>query len=119
MVSGRYFFPNAPVLCLKWMPAWAVTSVNSIGPDRWAGAVGVGGVDGTEAGAGGEELTADCGEVVCRRFAGCCLQPASSKTASSVRQQVTRIIAIGILKLPRTTWGQPPRLSGEATLRRF
>jgi len=33
IVSGRYFPPNAPVLCLKWMPACAVTSTNSIGPD--------------------------------------------------------------------------------------
>src|SRR6266478_9401108 len=118
MVSGRYFFPNAPVLCLKWMPAWAVTSVNSIGPDGWAGPVGVGGVDGTEASAGGEERIADCGEVVSRRFAGCCLQPASSKTASSVRQQVTRIIAIGILNFHGLRGDSRPRLSGEATLRR-
>src|SRR5580700_1432487 len=36
MVSGRYFFPNAPLLCLKWMPAWAVTSMNSIGPEGLA-----------------------------------------------------------------------------------
>src|ERR1700692_4378326 len=33
MVSGRYFLPNAPVLCLKWMPDWAVTSTNSIAPE--------------------------------------------------------------------------------------
>src|SRR5580658_240241 len=33
MVSGRYFLPNAPLLCLKWMPACAVTSTNSIGPE--------------------------------------------------------------------------------------
>jgi hypothetical protein len=33
MVSGRYLFPKAPLLCLKWMPACAVTSVNSIGPE--------------------------------------------------------------------------------------
>src|SRR5437763_8466975 len=26
MVSGRYFFPNAPLLCVKQMPAWAVMS---------------------------------------------------------------------------------------------
>src|SRR5271170_7497682 len=34
MVSGRYFFPNAPLLCLKWMPASSVISVNWIGPER-------------------------------------------------------------------------------------
>src|SRR6478609_7955130 len=32
MVSGRYFLPKAPVLCLKRMPDCAVTSVNSMGP---------------------------------------------------------------------------------------
>ena len=29
MVSGRYFRPNAPLLCVKWMPACAVTSLNA------------------------------------------------------------------------------------------
>src|ERR1039457_2176380 len=33
MVSGRYFFPNAPLLCLKRIPACAVTSVKLIGPE--------------------------------------------------------------------------------------
>src|SRR5579864_689664 len=33
MVSGRYFFPKAPLLYLKWMLACAVTSVNWIGPE--------------------------------------------------------------------------------------
>jgi hypothetical protein len=32
MVSGRSFLPNAPLLCLKWIPACAVTSVKVIGP---------------------------------------------------------------------------------------
>src|SRR5258705_8018513 len=40
-VSGRYFFPKAPLLCLKCMPACAETSVNSIGPDG-RGGVGLG-----------------------------------------------------------------------------
>src|SRR5829696_2195769 len=40
-VSGRYFLPNAPLLCLKRSPAWAVTSVNSIGPEG-RGGVGLG-----------------------------------------------------------------------------
>src|SRR5450755_4701650 len=26
MVSGSHFFPNAPLLWLKWIPAWAVIS---------------------------------------------------------------------------------------------
>ncbi len=61
MVSGRYFFPNAPVLCLKWMPAWAVTSVNSIGPEGRAGAAlgaGVGWQRGTGVGSAGSEPAA-------------------------------------------------------------
>jgi hypothetical protein len=37
MVSGRYFSPKAPLLCLKWIPACAETSVNVIGPDGRAG----------------------------------------------------------------------------------
>ena len=41
IVSGRYFFPKAPLLCLKRMPAVALTSVYSIGPDG-RGGVGVG-----------------------------------------------------------------------------
>src|SRR5277367_5833661 len=43
MVSGRYFFPNAPLLCLNWMPARAVTSTNSIGPDGLGFAASAGG----------------------------------------------------------------------------
>src|SRR5215213_8653056 len=48
MVSGRYFLPTAPLLCLKRMPAWAVTSVNSTGPDG-RGGVGLGEGDTTAA----------------------------------------------------------------------
>src|SRR5882762_2271077 len=36
-VSGKYFFPKAPLLCLKCIPACADTSVNSIGPDGRGG----------------------------------------------------------------------------------
>ena len=32
IVSGKYFFPKAPLLCLKRIPACAVTSVNSTAP---------------------------------------------------------------------------------------
>src|SRR6185369_3860552 len=56
MVSGRYFFPNAPLLCLKRIPACAVTSVNSIGPVG-RGAVGVG------VGEGDAVATSPCGAV--------------------------------------------------------
>src|SRR5580765_5584171 len=64
MVSGRYFFPKAPVLCLKWMPACAVTSVKTIEPDGREGCAEVGGgeadavcVDGTGTDAGADETT--------------------------------------------------------------
>src|SRR6516225_7813591 len=26
MVSGSHFFPKAPLLCVKWIPAWVVMS---------------------------------------------------------------------------------------------
>src|SRR5713226_10188608 len=98
MVSGRYFFPNAPLLCLKWIPAWAVTSVNSIGPEGRAGAAletGVGGVGtGAEAGAGGAELAAGCDEGVSCGLEACCLHPANTRRANNARQQVTRILGI-------------------------
>src|ERR1700675_3450786 len=103
MVSGRYFFPNAPVWCLKWIPAWAVTSVTSIGPEGRVGAVlgaGAGGAD-TGTAAGGGELTAGCGEAVSGGIGACCLQPANTRRASSARQRVTRIVEISILKIPR------------------
>src|SRR6185295_13507412 len=45
IVSGRYFFPKAPLLCLKCIPACAVISVNSIGPEG-RGGVGLGDADG-------------------------------------------------------------------------
>src|SRR5258708_29873113 len=36
-VSGRYFLPARPLLWVKWIPACAVTSVNT-GPDAGGGA---------------------------------------------------------------------------------
>jgi hypothetical protein len=78
------------------MPAWAVTSVNWIGPEGRAGAVLGAAEDigaGTEGGSVETEL-ADCGaRVSCGREA-CCLQPANDKIAASARQQVTRILGI-------------------------
>ena len=72
MVSGRYFFPNAPLLCLKRIPACAVMSVNSIGPEG-RGAVGLGDGD-------GDAVAASCccatGEV------GACLQADMSRIES-------------------------------------
>src|SRR6266705_5176642 len=37
-VSGRYFWPARPLLWVKWMPACAVTSVNTTGEDDVGGA---------------------------------------------------------------------------------
>src|ERR1700726_56554 len=76
------------------MPAWAVTSVNWIGPEGRAGAALGAAADigaGTEGGWVETEL-AGCGaRVSCGREA-CCWQPA--KIAASARQQVTRIPGI-------------------------
>ena len=97
MVSGRYFFPKAPVLCLKWMPAWAVTSVNSIGPEGRAGAL-------LGAGAGGglrdRELVpwqVNWQPVACESFpAGSDLLLASGQCQKSEKRytKVTRILGI-------------------------
>ena len=89
MVSGRYFFPNAPVLCLKWMPAWAVTSVNSIGPEGRGGSrysvAGAGGGSVTGAGAAGGELAAGCGAGSFLRGSGGLLLAASQCQQSEER----------------------------------
>src|SRR2546421_12709053 len=73
IVSGRYFLPKAPLLCLKRIPAWAVTSVNSIGPD------GRGGV-----GLGDGDAAADCSaeEFAAGAWAACCLHPTSRNIAT-------------------------------------
>src|SRR5690242_7905225 len=76
IVSGRYFFPKAPLLCLKWMPAWAVTSVNSIGPDG-RGGVGLGDGDAAASCSAGE---LDVGATV----AGC-LQEVSKRATHTRR----------------------------------
>src|SRR5215470_20137091 len=54
IVSGKYFLPNAPLLCLKRIPACPVTSVNSIAPEG-RGGVGLAEGDGEAAAA-----TSDC-----------------------------------------------------------
>src|SRR6185369_7494323 len=105
MVSGRYFFPNAPLLCLKRMPAWAVTSVNWIGPEgRGTVLEAIAGGADTGTIAGGGKLAAGCGEEVFCGLEASCLQPANTRRASSIRQPVTRIVGIGILKIS----GPPP-----------
>src|SRR5882724_5951125 len=108
MVSGRYFFPKAPVLCLKWMPALAVTSVNSMGPegraeltsaaDEGAGA----GVPGVEADCG--DSTAGLGEAASEEFEGCGLQPANANKRSAARagQHTILLRCIKIFRFPFT-----------------
>jgi hypothetical protein len=90
IVSGRYFFPKAPELCLKWMPAWAVMSVRVIGPEG-RGAVATGLSSGTaDFGAGadgviGTGLATGCGTD--STFGeGFCLQAVVHKSAASNRQ---------------------------------
>src|SRR5689334_15472691 len=80
IVSGRYFLPNAPLLCLKRMPASAVTSVNSIAPEG-RGGVGLAVGDGVAAVA----VSGFCGVIV----AGC-LQP-QMKTAKRSRTKVENV----------------------------
>src|SRR5277367_4034469 len=92
MVSGRYFFPKAPLLCLKWMPAWAVTSTNSIGPEGLEGAGFVSEAAsaegaGAEVGAGvGDGATAG-GDAVRTSAIGFDLQPAARNESASKRRR--------------------------------
>src|ERR1044072_4200825 len=65
IVAGKYFLPNAPLLCLKRIPACPVTSVNSIAPE------GRGGVGLAEGEGDAEAATADCCATDC---GGACLQ---------------------------------------------
>lgn len=75
-VSGKYFFPNAPLLCLKCIPDCADTSANSIGPD------GRGIVLVTD----GEGVASSVGAVVGVVAAGC-LHPETSRIETSIEQQ--------------------------------
>src|SRR5690349_25056490 len=76
IVSGRYFLPKAPLLCLKRIPASVVTSVNSIGP---AGRGGVGLGD-------GDAVAACSAEVFAGVTATGCLHADSSNTAQNRMQ---------------------------------
>jgi len=98
MVSGRYFFPKAPVLCLKWMPALAVTSVNSMGPERRAEPVpGTGAGGGAGAGwADGAAEAGDFAEGVSDEDERGCLQLAKQRSAASARQHEMRLRSIRV-----------------------
>src|SRR6186997_1298438 len=74
IVSGRYFLPKAPLLCLKRMPASAVISVNSIAPEG-RGGVGLGDGDATAAAV---SVAGAAGPAV-----GACLHPVKSTTAKT------------------------------------
>src|SRR5450755_1852241 len=96
MVSGRYFLPKAPELCLKWIPDWEVTSVNSMGPEaraevRSPGPVvsweGLTNVRGSGDGAGEEVM--GVGAVV--SAGGVCLQPTSRKKEARKTQSVVSL----------------------------
>src|SRR5579863_10273530 len=82
IVSGRYFSPNAPLLCLKWMPACFVMSVKEIGPE---------GRDGVELDPGVKAGFVGAGDSVEAGRAGGAdrdLQPAMSKRARHVARQI-------------------------------
>lgn len=85
IVSGKYFFPKAPLLCLKRIPAWAVTSVNSIGPE----------------GRGGVGLALGDGEAAATSFCGAAVGVADflQATAISKANEIKKIdmILVGIL----------------------
>src|SRR5215210_9094066 len=89
MVSGRYFLPKAPLLCLKRMPASGVTSVNSIAPEG-RGGVGLGDGDATAAAV---SVAGAAGATV----AGCLQAPKSAAKS----------------KKPKTPSAKPLRLCGE------
>src|SRR6185295_13211550 len=101
MVSGRYFFPKAPLLCLKRMPASAVTSVNSMSPE------GRGGV-----GLGEGEAAAICSDEVLVAGATCagCLHPASRTKRRKSNQPLFVGVALRGHPLCRTRGGHgvPP-----------
>src|SRR6478672_6616693 len=78
IVSGRYFLPNAPLLCLKRMPACVVTSVNSIAPE---GRGGVGLADGE--GEAVATISDGCAVGFC---AACLLHEVTSKRAGASRR---------------------------------
>src|SRR5271155_3238810 len=94
IVSGKYFLPNAPELCLKWMPACVVTSTNSIGPDGLVAAeFAVGAVTTAEGRTAEGEGGADDGGGVAVELgsvstAGLCWQPAARKVATSKRSKL-------------------------------
>src|SRR5580658_1323333 len=93
IVSGRYFFPKAPLLCLKWISACAVTSVKRTGPEvRTTLALCGAGFSGTVAGAGfGGVLVCVCSGI----GADFCLQPEKRAVAIRNRQQIRRCDKIG------------------------
>src|SRR4029077_14630883 len=105
IVSGRYFLPKAPVLCLKRMPACAVTSVNSMGPEGReptpealatvpGGTEGFGGVvaggAGTAGGGGGTGTAIFVGDGTSGGFGGSRLQ-VMVKHDAAISRQIERL----------------------------
>src|SRR6266496_911117 len=90
MVSGKYFWPKAPLLCWKWMPACSVTSVNWMGPEG-RGGVGAVAVGSGSAGCGVAE---GCDEAF-RSGGGLAffsLQATSSEIASSTVPKIQSLL---------------------------
>src|SRR6476620_7039042 len=88
IVSGKYFFPNAPLLCLKRIPACAVTSVNSIAPE------GRGGVVLAEGDGEAVVATSDC--CAAGFWADCLLHEVTSKRAGSRRIEMNLIMKMNV-----------------------
>src|SRR5271156_1518576 len=97
MVSGRYFLPKAPLLCLKWIPAWAVMSVNSMAAEGAgvAGEADAGTGDGVDDDGGEVAAVAECagstGETASGADADFCLQPTNAMRVARNREVVTRL----------------------------
>src|ERR1043166_8084643 len=93
MVSGKYFLPNAPLLCLKRIPACPVTSVNSITPE------GRGGVGLAEGDGDAVVATSDC--CAAGFWADCLLHEVTSKSAAVSRkiEMILVSVSLDVLKI--------------------
>src|ERR1043166_9470023 len=93
IVSGKYFLPNVPLLCLKRIPACPVTSVNSIKPEG-RGVVGVGEGD-------GDAGVATSGCCAAGFGADCLLHEVTSKSAAVSRkiEMILISVSLDVLKI--------------------
>ena len=96
IVSGRYFFPNAPLLCLKRIPACEVISLNSIGPEGRKRAV-MSGVVGASFAAGGSTCFWGALSLLDGAVGGCVLHPITAVISrKQFRTQIRCLIDINL-----------------------